>query len=119
MIKNFIPTINISNIVKNSPDKKKINLTIKKIEKACIKIGFFQVTGHGINQKQIKNICKVGNKFFNLSNKSKKKLSPKKWNNLNKNIYRGYFPNDVNGKEGLDLGDPEVTKKYSNKVKNP
>ena len=72
MIKNFIPTINISNIVKNSPDKKKINLTIKKIEKACIKVGFFQITGHGINQKQIKNICKVGNKFFNLSNTSKK-----------------------------------------------
>ena len=71
------------------------------------------------NQKQIKNICNVGNKFFNLSNKSKKKLSPKKWNSFNNNIYRGYFPNDVNGKEGLALGDLKITKKYSNKVKNP
>ena len=105
MIKNFIPTINISSILKNSHDNKKINLAIKKIKKACINVGFFQITGHGISQKQIKNICKVGNKFFNLSNKSKRKLSPKKWNSLNKNLYRGYFPNDVNGKEGLDLGD--------------
>ena len=119
MNKNFIPTINISCIINNSPDKKKINLTIKKIEKACINVGFFQITGHGINQKQIKNICNVGNKFFNLSNKSKKKLSPKKWNSFNNNIYRGYFPNDVNGKEGLDLGDLQVTKNYSNKIKNP
>ena len=77
------------------------------------------VVSERIDQKQIKNICKVGNKFFNLSNKSKKKLSPKKWNILNKNNYRGYFPNDVNGKEGLDLGDPQVTYNYSNKLKNP
>ena len=91
MNKNFIPTINISSIIKNNPDKKKINLTIKKIEKACINVGFFQIIGHGIDQKQIKNICKVGNNFFNLSNKSKKKLSPKKWNSLNKNIYSPSF----------------------------
>ena len=36
----------------------------------------------------------------------------------NKNLYRGYFPNDVNGKEGLDIGDLKVTKKYSSKTKN-
>ena len=31
MIKNFIPTINISSIIKKNQDKKKIYLTIKKI----------------------------------------------------------------------------------------
>ena len=36
----------------------------------------------------------------------------------NKNIYRGYFPSDVNGKEGLDIGDLKVTKKYANSIKN-
>ena len=46
------------------------------------------------------------------------KLAPKKWNQLNKNVYRGYFPNDVNGKEGLDIGDPKVTKKDALKLKN-
>jgi len=92
--------------------------TLNKIEKACVNIGFFQVTGHGISQKNIKNICSVGNKFFTSSEKNKRKLSPKKWNLKNKNIYRGYFPSDVNGKEGLDIGDLKVTKKYANSIKN-
>ena len=118
MTKNIIPTINISSIVKNGFKSPKSIATINKIKKACISIGFFQVTGHGISQKNIKNICNVGNKFFNSSEKNKRKLSPKKWNSKNKNIYRGYFPNNVNGKEGLDIGDLKVTKKYSNNIKN-
>tara|TARA_B100001250_G_scaffold215762_1_gene185174 strand:+ start:5439 stop:6410 length:972 start_codon:yes stop_codon:yes gene_type:complete len=116
--KNFIPTINISSI--NNLDfssKSSIN-TIKKIEKACVEVGFFQVTGHGISASSIDSICKIGNKFFNSSEKNKRKISPKKWNKKNKNIYRGYFPNDVNGKEGLDIGDLEVTKKYASSIKN-
>ena len=118
MTKNIIPTINISPILKYGFDNSKSFKTINKIKKACIKIGFFQITGHGISKKEINKICKVGNKFFNSSEKNKKKLSPKKWNSKNKNIYRGYFPNNVNGKEGLDIGDLKVTKKYSDSVKN-
>tara|TARA_B100000579_G_scaffold174211_1_gene142060 strand:- start:265 stop:1233 length:969 start_codon:yes stop_codon:yes gene_type:complete len=118
MSENIIPTINISSILKNSLENPKSIKTINKIEKACIKIGFFQITGHGISQKNIKKICKVGNNFFNTSEKNKRKLSPKKWNPKNNNIYRGYFPNDVNGKEGLDIGDLKVTKKYANKIRN-
>jgi len=118
MTKNIIPTINISTIIKDGFDSPKSIKTINKIKKACIKIGFFQILGHGINQKSIKNICNVGNKFFNSTKKNKIKLSPKKWNSKNKNIYRGYFPNDVNGKEGLDIGDLKVTKKYANSLKN-
>ena len=117
MTKNLIPTINISPIVKNDFESSKSIATINKIKKACINLGFFQVTGHGISQKNIKDICKVGNKFFNSSKKNKRKLSPKKWNPKNKNIYRGYFPNDVNGKEGLDIGDLKVTKKYAQRLK--
>ena len=118
MTKNIIPTINISSIVKNGFESPKSIITINKIKKACINIGFFQVTGHGISKKNIKNICNVGNKFFNSSEKNKRKISPKKWNAKNKNVYRGYFPNDVNGKEGLDIGDLKVTKKYANSIKN-
>ena len=118
MTKNIIPTINISSIVKNGYESQSSIKIINKIKKACIDVGFFQVTGHGISQKKIKNICNVGNKFFNSSDKNKRKLSPKKWNSKNKNIYRGYFPNDVNGKEGLDIGDLKVTKKYANNTKN-
>ena len=114
----MIPTINVSSVIKNGFDSPKSIKTINKIKEACINIGFFQITGHGISQKNIKNICKVGNKFFNSSEKNKRKLSPKKWSPKNKNVYRGYFPNDVNGKEGLDIGDLKVTKKYANSIKN-
>ena len=69
-------------------------------------------------KKNIKNILNVGHKFFNSSEKNKKKLAPKKWNKKNNNVYRGYFPNDVNGKEGLDIGDLKVTQKYASSKKN-
>ena len=119
MIKeNFIPTINISSLIKNKFDTKIAIKTINKIEKACINVGFFQVIGHGIDLKEIKKTCDAGYKFFNSSENNKKKLSPKKWNKKNKNLYRGYFPNDVNGKEGLDIGDLRVNKSYSTKIKN-
>ena len=117
-MKSYIPTINISSLIKNNFNTKKSNQTIKEIEKACVNVGFFQITGHGISLKEIKKTCKVGNKFFNSSKINKQKLSPKKWNKKNKNLYRGYFPNDVNGKEGLDIGDLKVTKNYSFKIKN-
>ena len=118
-MKNYIPTINISSLLKSKFKSKSANDTIKKIEKACVEVGFFQVTGHGINIKKIENICKIGDKFFNSSENNKKKLAPKKWNKKNKNIYRGYFPNSVNGKEGLDLGDLKITSKNSKKYKSP
>tara|TARA_B100001057_G_scaffold201140_1_gene201893 strand:+ start:1205 stop:2170 length:966 start_codon:yes stop_codon:yes gene_type:complete len=106
---NYIPTINISSLIENNFNSKKSFQTIKKIERACIEVGFFQIIGHGINIKEINNICNIGNKFFNSPEKNKIKLAPKKWNKKNKNIYRGYFPNSVNGKEGLDLGDFKIT----------
>ena len=117
MTNNLIPTINISSIINEDFGSNKSIETINKIKKACINIGFFQVTGHGINKKNIKNISNVGQRFFNSSKNNKIKLAPKKWNYKNKNIYRGYFPNDVNGKEGLDIGDPKVTKKYASLIK--
>ena len=118
MTKSYIPTINISSLIKNDFETKDAINTIKKIESACVNVGFFQVVGHGLNLKNIQEICMVGNKFFSLSHNKKKKLSPKKWNKKNRNIYRGYFPNDVNGKEGLDIGDLKITKKYSSRLKN-
>ena len=118
MFKNLIPTVNISSIVNQDFNSNKSIEAINKIKKACINIGFFQVIGHEISKKNIKNICNVGNKFFNSSENNKRKLAPKKWNYKNKNVYRGYFPNDINGKEGLDIGDLKVTKKYASNKKN-
>ena len=53
MTKNIIPTINISSIVKKGFESTKSIITINKIKKACINIGFFQVVGHGIKKKNI------------------------------------------------------------------
>ncbi|MBD1168314.1 isopenicillin N synthase family oxygenase [Pelagibacterales bacterium SAG-MED06] len=119
MMKNYIPTINISSLLKSNFNSRSATNTLKKIEQACVEVGFFQVTGHGIDIKKIDNICKIGDKFFNSSEKNKKKLAPKKWNKKNKNVYRGYFPNSVNGKEGLDLGDLKITTKNLMKYKSP
>jgi len=119
MTKNIIPTINISSLVNNGFVNSKSIIAINKIKEACINIGFFQITGHGISQNDIKNICKIGNKFFNSSEKNKNKLATKKWNKKNKNTYRGYFPNSVNGKEGLDLGDLKITPNNLKKYRSP
>ena len=118
MKQNFIPTINISSLINKNLNSKKSQKIIKKIEKACVEVGFFQVIGHGIDHKKIKKIVKIGEKFFKLNKKEKIKLSPNKWNKKNKNFYRGYFPSDVNGKEGLDIGDLRVSDNFSQMIKN-
>ena len=74
MTKSYIPTINISSLIKNNFETQSAFKTIKEIEKACVNIVFFQITGHGINLKEIYKTCEVGNKFFNLPDNKKKKL---------------------------------------------
>jgi len=118
-MRSYIPTINISSLLKSNFNSLSVKITIKKIEKACIDVGFFQVTGHGIDIKEINNICKIGSKFFNSSEENKNKLTPKKWNKKNKNTYRGYFPNSINGKEGLDLGDLKITPHNLKRYRSP
>ena len=118
MKKDYIPTINISALLDGKFRNQKEMKILKEIESASIHVGFFQIVGHGISEKSIKNITNVGKKFFASTKLNKMKLAPKKWNKLNKNLYRGYFPNDVNGKEGLDIGDLKVTKKYASKINN-
>ena len=51
----IIPKVNISKLINNGLDSDKSSATIKKIKKACLKIGFFEITGHGINPKLIKS----------------------------------------------------------------
>ena len=51
-MKSYIPTINISSLLNSNFNSLMAKNTIKKIEKACIEVGFFQVVGHGINIKK-------------------------------------------------------------------
>ena len=106
----LIPTIDISELLESGLNSKKSTIVIKKIEKACLDIGFFEVLGHGIKPQTIRSTLNICRKFFDLPINKKLKLATKKWNKNNSNIYRGYFPSSVNGKEGLDIGDPKLNK---------
>ena len=72
-MKSYIPTINISSLIKNNFNTKKANQTIKEIEKACVDVGFFQITGQGISLNELTKTCNGGNKFFNSSKINKQK----------------------------------------------
>ena len=50
MRKNYIPTIDIAPLLKNLNSYKSKSV-IKKIEKACVDVGFFQIVNHGIGSK--------------------------------------------------------------------
>ena len=104
-----IPIINISSLFNNSSIKK-TNSVINQIHDAVKEYGFFIVTNHGIDLSLLNSIANLSNKFFALNNNIKLSLSPNRWNKSNTNIYRGYFPSSVNGKEGIDIGDPQITK---------
>ena len=56
MKKNYIPTINISALLSGNFKNKKEMKILKEIEKASINVGFFQIVGHGISKKSIKDI---------------------------------------------------------------
>ena len=75
MTKNYIPTINISSLIKNNFETQSALKTIKEIEKACVKIGFFQAedgirdssTSRGLGdvyKRQYKSLLPVGCAFF-------------------------------------------------------
>ena len=65
-MKSYIPTVNISSLLKSDFNSLSAKNTLLKIERACVDIGFFQVIGHGIDINEINNICKIGNRFLIL-----------------------------------------------------
>tara|TARA_Y100000768_G_scaffold362689_1_gene321692 strand:- start:795 stop:1775 length:981 start_codon:yes stop_codon:yes gene_type:complete len=115
--KDYIPNIDLSAIRDGNNAFKNSNEIANKIKIASEDIGFFTVTNHGIPITKILSLISVCKKFFHLSNDEKIKIAPKKWNPNTNTIYRGYFPSEVNGKEGLDIGDPRLTKDMSDLIK--
>ena len=108
-----IPIINISSLVSHQSVKKN-NIVIDQILDATKKYGFFVVTNHGIDQSLLHSMEKLSKKFFSLNHNIKFIFASKKWNKSNENAYRGYFPSFVNGKEGMDIGDPQIRKSMIN-----
>ena len=106
MQNNYIPNIDLSEIISKDLNSDAAKQIAKSIKEASEDIGFFTVTNHGIPISKINNLLKTCKKFFYLPEEDKLKIAPKKWNHNTNTVYRGYFPSSVNGKEGLDIGDP-------------
>ena len=104
--KDFIPKIDLSNLIINGVKSPQSFDTIKEIKKACEEVGFFTVINHGISNTSIEKILSNCKKFFSLPLEQKLTFAPQKWNKKSDTLYRGYFPSSVNGKEGFDIGDP-------------
>ena len=82
----------------------KLNVA-RQIDAVCRGTGFFVISNHGIDN--LDGLTQEAFRFFKgQTTEQKLKLAPNKWNPANKNTYRGYFPSSVNGKEGLDIGNP-------------
>ena len=109
MRNNYIPNIDISFLVSSDFSDNDYQNVAKEIKKASEEVGFFTVTGHGISNEKIEQILSTCRHFFHSPDEEKIKIAPKKWNANTDTVYRGYFPSSVNGKEGLDIGDPRLT----------
>jgi isopenicillin N synthase-like dioxygenase len=109
MQNNYIPNIDISSLVSSDFSDNDYQNVAKQIKKASEEVGFFTVTGHGISNEKIDQILSTCRHFFHSPDEEKIKIAPKKWNANTDTVYRGYFPSSVNGKEGLDIGDPRLT----------
>ena len=109
MQNNYIPNIDISSLVSSDFSDNDYQNVAKEIKKASEEVGFFTVTGHGISNEKIDRILSTCRHFFHSPDEEKIKIAPKKWNANTDTVYRGYFPSSVNGKEGLDIGDPRLT----------
>jgi|TARA_B110000503_G_scaffold70166_1_gene109211 isopenicillin N synthase-like dioxygenase len=105
----YIPKIDLSNLIAHGVNSPEAQNTIQKIKKASEEVGFFTVTNHGVSSQSIDKITTTARSFFHLPLDKKLTIAPKKWNKNTDTVYRGYFPSEVNGKEGLDIGDPLLT----------
>lgn len=100
-----IPEIDISSLVGGNSTVEEKDETLRQIHTACKDIGFLSIINHGVSQSLIDRMERAGKQFFYLPKQSKMSVAPNKWNPENSNVYRGYFPATVFGKEGLDMSD--------------
>lgn len=68
-----IPTINIAPYLRDpgTDDAKKV---VRDVRNACISVGFFSLTGHGIPRILQDNVLKAAQRLFNLPLEEKKAL---------------------------------------------
>ena len=103
-----VPTVDLAPILRGPLDSAGAAQILAQIRTACSDVGFFVVIGHGIPPSVLAAGRRAANHFFALSEADKLSASPRQWNPSSSNVYRGYFPSSADGKEGLDLADPDI-----------
>lgn len=104
----MIPIIDISSALTwSSEERDDITAIAKEIDKACREVGFFMITGHGIEDELILELEKKSREFFDQSFEKKQEISMSK----GKSSWRGYFglgteltSGKSDGKEGIYFG---------------
>ncbi len=69
---------------------------------------FAVLEGHGLLADLLSSTERAAHTFFALPRPTRLEAAPRRWNPDATNRYRGYFPSEVDGKDGLDLGDPSL-----------
>lgn len=104
-----VPTIDISALYGHDLDAKL--QVAKQIDTICRKSGFFQISNHHI--KCLNSLTSEAFRFFKTLNQEQRmSLAANKFNQKNTHTYRGYFPAKVNGKEGFDIGNPNLNDEH-------
>lgn len=101
-----IPNVDLSPILAGNLDTPAARRVLDDLHAACSEIGFVTVSGHGVDAEVIEEAAACARAFFALPDQEKMDVAPRAWNPGSPNVYRGYFPSRVLGKEGFDIGDP-------------
>ncbi len=103
-----VPRISVGPLLGGDLDSAAAYDVQDRMREACAEIGFMTITDHGIPRARIDALAAAADRFFGLPAEAKQAVSPRRWNPTSPNVYRGYFPSSVAGKEGLDVGDPTL-----------
>ena len=76
----FIPKIDLLNVLTYGMTSPQSFETLKKIKKASEEVGFFTVINHEITNSSIKKILSNCKNFFSLPLETKLTFAPQKWN---------------------------------------
>ena len=103
-----VPRIDVAPILDGALGSSAARDVQAQMRAACSEIGFMTVTGHGVARERVDAVVAAAERFFALPDESKLAIAPRRWNPESPNVYRGYFPSSVAGKEGLDVGEPHL-----------
>lgn len=104
----IVPRIDVAAVLSGELDSSGARDVQARMRRACAEVGFMTVVGHGIPRELVDATADAAERFFAQPERAKLAVAPRRWNSGSPNVYRGYFPSAVAGKEGLDLGEPHL-----------